>query len=234
MKYQKICVLDTETTSVYWNSAAPVQIAAIVCDNKGNIIDSFNEKIKTTHKIDPEASKVHGIYAQDLVNCRGEKDVLMDFCEWMAQQEVDVVLTYNGEAFDRPMEIEAEIEKEINILCDKNKIIEDLEENTDYYEETNVNPSKVFDYFNKDKFPGIDGYYDCIAIAKKQNLFGLKDQLGRKWKLTLVADILGFSTENAHDALADVMMLKNIFFKVDPIIHPDKWVTSDDGTVSLF
>jgi len=202
MKYKRICVLDTETTSVYWNSAAPVQIAAIICDNKGNILDSFNEKIKTTHKIDEAASAVHGIYAKDLVNCRSEKEVLMDFCEWMAQQEVDVVLTYNGEAFDRPM---------LKCRCDALYI--------------------PFSYFDKDKFPGIDGYYDCINIAKKQNLFGLKDKLGRKWKLTLVADALGFSNANAHDALADVMMLKNIFFKVDPIIHPDNW--SDNGT-SLF
>ena len=205
MKYNRICVLDTETTSVYWNSAAPVQIAAIICDAKGNILDSFEEKIKTTHKIDPEASKVHGLYEKDLMYCRPEKEVLMDFCEWMAQQEVDVVLTYNGEAFDRPM---------LNERCKALHI--------------------PFDYFNKDKFPGIDGYYDCIYLAKKQNLFGLKDKLGRKWKLTLVAEILGFSSENAHDALADVMMLKNIFFKVDPLIHPDKWVVNDDGTSSLF
>ena len=105
MKYKRICVWDTETTSVYWNSAAPVQSAAVICDNKGNIIDSFNERIKTTHQIDPEASKVHGIYAKDLVNCRRESEVLMDFCAWMSNQEVDCVLTYNGEAFDRPLNI---------------------------------------------------------------------------------------------------------------------------------
>lgn len=80
MKYNKICVLDTETTSVYWNSAAPVQIAAVICDKDGNILDSFNERIKTTHKIEPGASKVHGIYAKDLVNCRSEREVLTDFC----------------------------------------------------------------------------------------------------------------------------------------------------------
>ena len=201
MKYNRICVLDTETTSVYWNSAAPVQIAAIICDAKGNVIDGFNEKIRTTHKIDPAASKVHGIYAKDLANCRSEKEVIMDFCEWMSQQEVDCVLTYNGEAFDRPM---------LNERCRVLNI--------------------PFDYFNKDKFPGIDGYYDCIYFAKKQNLFGLKDKLGNKWRLPLVAEALGYSSDNAHAALADVMMLKNIFFKVDPIIHPDNW---QDGT-SLF
>ena len=202
MEYNRIAVLDTETTSVYWNSAAPVQIAALICDGKGNIIDKFEEKIKTTHKIDPEASKVHGIYAEDLVDCRSEKDVLTDFCVWMKNQEVDCVLTYNGEAFDRPM---------LNQRCQVLKI--------------------NYDFFNKEKFPGIDGYYDCIQYAKKQNLWGLKDKLGRKWKLTLVAEALGFSTENEHDAFADVVMLKNIFFYVDPIIHPDNW--SKSGT-SLF
>ena len=203
MKYNRICVLDTETTDKYWSSAAPVQIAAVICDNKGNILDSFNERIKTTHRIAPDASAVHGIFASDLVNCRGEKEVLTDFCEWMAQQEVDVVLTYNGEAFDRRM---------LNARCEALHI--------------------PFDYFNKDKFPGIDGYYDCIIDAKRQNWCGLKDKLGRKWKLSLVAEILGFDTENAHDALADVMMLKNIFFKVDPVIHPERW--GDTEKKSLF
>ena len=203
MKYNRICVLDTETTNVYWNTAAPVQIAAVICDNKGNIIDSFNERIKTTHKIDAAASAVHGIYEKDLVNCRRESEVLMDFCCWMKQQEVDCVLTYNGEAFDRRM---------LNERCKVLKI--------------------PYDFFDKEKFPGIDGYYDCIYDAKKQNLFGLKDKLGRKWKLTLVAEALGFSSEGAHDALADVMMLKNIFFMIDPIVHPDNW--NEDGTSSLF
>ena len=78
--YTRICILDTETTDRFWNTAAPVQIAAIICDKDGNIIDTFNERIKTTHKIAPEASEVHGIYAKDLVNCRSEKAVLTDFC----------------------------------------------------------------------------------------------------------------------------------------------------------
>ena len=203
MKYNRICVLDTETTNVYWNTASPVQIAAVICDNKGNIIDSFNERIKTTHKIDPAASAVHGIYEKDLVNCRRESEVLLDFCVWMKQQEVDCVLTYNGEAFDRRI---------LNERCKVLKI--------------------PYDFFDKEKFPGIDGYYDCVQYAKKANLFGLKDKLGRKWKLTLVAEALGFSSAGAHDALADVLMLKNIFFYLDPIVHPDNW--NDDNTASLF
>ena len=43
-----------------------------------------------------------------------------------------------------------EKEKEINILCDKNKLIEDNKINEDYYKENNINPPKEFNYFNKD------------------------------------------------------------------------------------
>lgn len=200
MGYKRICILDTETTSVYWNSASPVQIAAEIVDNKGNLISSFNERIKTTHKIDPEASKVHGIYKEDLIHCRPEIDVLMDFCEWMKQQEVDVVLTYNGEAFDRPM---------LNERCKALFI--------------------PFNFFDKDNFPGLDAK-QLVFEAKRRKLFGL-DELGRKWKLTLVAEKLGINAEGAHDALVDVELLKKVFFILDPLINPDHW---NNNSSSLF
>lgn len=204
-KYNRICILDTETTDRYWNTCGPIQIAAIIVDGSGKIIDEFNERIKTTHKINPDASAVHGIYAKDLVNCRPESEVLLDFCVWMKNNETDMVLTYNGEAFDRRM-----LEKRCQIFNIK------------------------YDYFSKDKFPGVDGYYDCVMLAKRENLFDLKEKLGRKWKLTLVAELLGFSTDNAHDALADVIMLKNIWFMLDPIIHPSEWEDESGKIISLF
>ena len=40
-------------------------------------------------------------------------------------------------------------EKEINILCDKDKLIKDNKENEDYYKKNNINPPKEFNYFNK-------------------------------------------------------------------------------------
>ena len=78
--FKSICILDTETTDRYWNTAAPIQIAAVIVNTDGKIIDSFNERIKTTHTIAPDASAVHGIYQKDLVNCRRESEVLGDFC----------------------------------------------------------------------------------------------------------------------------------------------------------
>ena len=208
MKYNKanvIAIVDTETTDKYWNSSAPVQIAALIMDAEGNVVDTFNERIKTTHKINPEASKVHGIYEKDLVNCRSEIAVLNDFISFIMGNKVDMILTYNGEAFDRPM---------LNERCKKLGIETDI--------------------FNKEKFKGVDGYYDCVFLAKKENLFGLKDALGRKWKLTLVSECLGISTEDAHDALADVTMLKEIWLKIDPLIHPENWFEDKQSITSLF
>ena len=40
-------------------------------------------------------------------------------------------------------------ETEINILCDKNKLIENNKLNKDFYEENNINAPKEFNYFNK-------------------------------------------------------------------------------------
>ena len=195
MRYKKsnfICVLDTETTNVYWNTCAPIQIAAEICDAEGRIVDTFNERIKTTHRIDPGASEVHGIYAEDLVNCRKESEVIYDFCAWMQNWNCDMILTYNGETFDRPM---------LNLRCQLFKI--------------------DTPYFDKDKY-GVDVYARDVKDAKKKDLFGLKS-LGRKWKLTLVSELLGISTEHAHDALADVDMTRQVFYKLDPLIHPEDW-----------
>lgn len=187
-KYSTICILDTETTSVYWNSAAPVQIAAVLVDDKGEVIDTFNERIKTTHSIDPDASKVHGIYAKDLIHCRSERAVLGDFFVWLTLSGAEAILTYNGNTFDIPM-----------LKCR----VEHLQIPFDSWPEL------------------LDAKEDVMA-AKKAKLFKL-DQLGRKWKLTLVAERLGFSIENAHDALADVLMLKNVWFTLDPVIYPNNW-----------
>ena len=41
-------------------------------------------------------------------------------------------------------------EKEINILCDNNKLFENNKLNKEFYEENNLNPPKEFNYFNKE------------------------------------------------------------------------------------
>ena len=40
-------------------------------------------------------------------------------------------------------------ENEINILCDKNQLIEDNKRNENFYKKNNIEPPKEFNYFNK-------------------------------------------------------------------------------------
>jgi len=43
-----------------------------------------------------------------------------------------------------------EIGKEIYILCDKDTLIKNNKENESYYKENNMNPIKLFNYYNKE------------------------------------------------------------------------------------
>lgn len=188
--FDSICAIDLETTGVYWNKDAPIQIAAIIFDRDLDIVDSFTEKIKTTHAISPDASAVHHIYAKDLVNCRSEKEVLTDFMVWLNANQPDALLTYNGKAFDIPM---------LKTRCELLKI----------------SGAEILDITHYDA-------KEDVFKAKSVNLFDLKG-LGRRWKLSLVAESLGINSEGAHDAYVDVTMLMKVWCKLDPIIFPDRW-----------
>ncbi len=74
-----ICYIDTETTTKFWNVAGPVEVAGLIVNPDGTELDTFVERIRTPFAIDPDASKVHGIYNRDLRTCRTEWDVLRDF-----------------------------------------------------------------------------------------------------------------------------------------------------------
>ena len=69
-----------------------------------------------------------------------------------AQQNVKII--DNEKEEDNEIIIELEIknnnDKEINILCDKNQLIEDNKNNEKYYKENNIESFKIFDYFNKE------------------------------------------------------------------------------------
>ena len=59
----------------------------------------------------------------------------------------------NEKEEDNEIIIELEIKKvddeEINILCDKDKLIEENKNNEIYYKKNNIEPLKIFDYFNE-------------------------------------------------------------------------------------
>lgn len=175
----KIIYIDLETTGLYWNADAPVQIAAQLTED-GKIIDSYKTLVRTSVNISPQASAVHGIFRKDLADARGENEVLKDFIAWIKGYDPDCLIGYNSNAFDFPM---------LNCRCDK---------------------FGIRSIFDGSVYKLYDGYYDCVKIAKDKNMYNLKTLLGRKWNLGAVSEILGIKVENAHDALGDVEMLRQI------------------------
>ena len=67
-------------------------------------------------------------------------------------QQINKIIK-NEKEEDNEIIIELEIinydDKEINILCNKDKLIEIKKSNEKYYKENNIEPPKIFDYFNE-------------------------------------------------------------------------------------
>ena len=74
-------------------------------------------------------------------------------------------------------------EKEINILCDNNKLIENNKLNKEFYEENNLNPPKEFNYFNKENTKlylndnEVEFNYKLIFYKKGINKIKIKSNL---------------------------------------------------------
>ena len=158
---------------------------AAIVERNGEIIDSYNTLVNTTVAIHPEASKVHGIYKHNLINAPKEASALKDFIAWIKGNEVEVIIGYNSRIFDLAM---------LHARCEHFGI-----------------PS----IFDGEQILHYDGYYDRVKKAKDKNLFDLKTKLGRKWNLSAVSTALDISCEGAHDAFADVNMLRSIWHKFD-------------------
>ncbi len=156
-----------------------------ICDKDGEIVSSFNRLARTNVTISPQASKVHGIYKKDLENEDSEPTVIKDFIRWLYEVKCDLLVGYNSKAFDLQM---------LNNRCNHFSI-----------------PS-IFDGFS---IPHKDGYLDCVKIVKAKDRYNLKTLLGRKWNLAAVSEILGIDNSGAHDALADVKMLRDIWNKLN-------------------
>lgn len=93
---------DFETTGVT-SADAPIQVAGLICEEFGPILDTFNERIKTTRSINAAASAVHGITAADLADCRSERAVMADFISWVIGNGAQQVVGHNIKAFDLKM-----------------------------------------------------------------------------------------------------------------------------------
>jgi len=132
---------DTETTGLPRNWKAPVtdlnnwprmiQIAWILCDIKGNRIESDDFIIKPDNFIIPvEASRVHGISTEKAIN-EGEdlKKVLMIFNELVGQ--ADFIVAHNI-SFDEKIVGAELLRKEIQSDFEQKRKLCTMKASTDY------------------------------------------------------------------------------------------------------
>ena len=98
----KIMFLDLETTgfSTQWDYI--LEIAAIIYDEETRTkVAQFHELAKPGKNITAKIFDITGISNQMVANCRTEKQVLMDFTEWLEIQGVVKWAGHNVKSFDK-------------------------------------------------------------------------------------------------------------------------------------
>ena len=97
----KILFLDIETTGFSREWDEIIEIAAILVDGEtGKDIDSFHEYIKPHKNITAKITELTRITNAQVMGCRSESAVLMDFSEWVTLSKPDAVVGHNCKAFD--------------------------------------------------------------------------------------------------------------------------------------
>lgn len=92
---------DFETTGLSRQWSSIIEVAAIAIDtDTWETVDSFHEYIKPREKIPAMITELTGITNEQVAYCRCEKDVLLDFVEWVAVQNAAHIIGHNCSSFD--------------------------------------------------------------------------------------------------------------------------------------
>lgn len=91
--------LDIETTgfSTGWNEI--IEVAAVAVED-GNVVGEFHEYIRPKANIPYKITELTGIDRDTVVDARSEKEVLMDFIEWVYIEQPNRLIGHNIKAFD--------------------------------------------------------------------------------------------------------------------------------------
>lgn len=90
------CYLDTETTGLSPDYASLLEVAAIIIDEEGSIVDTFHEYINPGRKIPEEIVNITHITDDKVADCRREGPVLADFVTWLKGYGVITIVAYNA------------------------------------------------------------------------------------------------------------------------------------------
>lgn len=96
----RLLFLDLETTGFSTQYNCILEIAAEIVDENYNICAQFHQYIKPRNRIPASVVELTRITDDMVKDCRSEKEVLMDFSEWICTHEFDTVIGHNCKAFD--------------------------------------------------------------------------------------------------------------------------------------
>lgn len=97
----KVLFFDIETTGFSRQWDYIIELAAILYDEDSDtVIDIFHEYIKPGKLIPAKITEITGITNNQVKNCRDEKSVLMDFCEFVVINNPKSIIGHNCKAFD--------------------------------------------------------------------------------------------------------------------------------------
>ena len=114
---------------------------------------------------------------------------------------------------------DVEKEKEINILCDKNKLIEDNKIYEDFYKENNIIPPKEFNYFNKDNTK--------LYLNDKEIKFKYKLNCNKgTYKIKIKSNIKLFSLSSMFYNCSNIINIKFIKFNTNNVTNMS-WMFSN-------
>jgi len=115
-----IVFLDLETTGVNVGADRIVEIALLKIFPNGNK-DSKTMRINPTIPIPEEASKVHGIYDKDILDCPTFNDVARDINAFLGGSDLG---GYNSNKFDIPLLIEEFTRAGIHFDLNERKLVD--------------------------------------------------------------------------------------------------------------
>ena len=121
------CIFDVETTGLNYKEDQMIEIAAIKCDYLGNVIATFEEKIKLYKKeeIPIEIIELTKITNEDLMDGKEIKEVIIDFLEFIDE----TILVAQNTDFDISFLIQTTLEELNTIITPVNLDLINLSKN---------------------------------------------------------------------------------------------------------
>lgn len=87
-KEKKYIVIDIETSGLDYKNNKIIEVAAVLTNTRGKIIDTYQSLIKQNIKLPKEITALTGIMTEDIANAKEEKDVLEEFIKFIGNYDV--------------------------------------------------------------------------------------------------------------------------------------------------